>query len=135
MTKKPMPTTRIKMPIRNNHWLATAYSMETPAGTCSSPTMIQLQICRSVSRAAVSNRLGTRGGGAGAGRTGSGELAGGQLGDGSRGLAGAPFVDSADPVVSRKNGSIGTSAGFGGTAGTISGFATVSAEDSAGARR
>ena len=60
--KKPTPTTRINTPMRNSHRLAIAYSIDTPCGTCSSPTMIQFQIRWSVSLAAVSSRLGSRGG-------------------------------------------------------------------------
>ena len=39
-----------------------AYSIETPSGTSSSPTMIQRQIFRRTSLAAVSKRLGSGGG-------------------------------------------------------------------------
>jgi len=43
LRKNPTPTIRTRMPMRNSHWLATAYSTDTPAGMCSSPTMIQFQ--------------------------------------------------------------------------------------------
>ena len=69
LRKNPMPATRTTIPTRKSHWLATAYSVETPSGMWSSPTMIQFQILRSVSRAAVSKRLGSRA----TGRTGTGD--------------------------------------------------------------
>ncbi len=57
-----MPITRISTPTRSSQLLAMAYSIETPSGTSSSPTMIQRQIFRRISLAAVSKRLGSGGG-------------------------------------------------------------------------
>ncbi len=91
--KNPTPMTRMRMPIRSSHWLATAYSIDTPSGTCSSPTMIQFQMRRSVSRAAASNRPGTRGSGAG---TGSGS----NPGVCARSNSEAAFAAAAAPVSS-----------------------------------
>ncbi len=61
LRKNPTPMTRIKTPKRSSQVLATANSIETPTGRCSSPTAIQCQIFSRISPAAVSNRLGWRG--------------------------------------------------------------------------
>src|SRR3989304_626775 len=48
--------------MRNNQVLAMANSSDTPTGRCSSPTINQFQIFSKTSFAAVSKRLGSRGG-------------------------------------------------------------------------
>ena len=50
----------MKIPMRKSQVLATANSIETPVGRCSSPTTIQFAIRPIISWAAVSNRLGAR---------------------------------------------------------------------------